>query len=145
MANQNCVGRLSAQGDQAGAQEGQTGVEIPITGTSLIFGPEGIADPVVADFTATPVAANVSGEDRGWSWEATAEVVRNGVLIGTGGGRGVLLHDDQAADVGQLDFQGFEGEDFGAPGIDSSVAGVTTLAGKRGGWLAARAWARSKA
>ena len=136
---------LRPQRDQGRPQHRQIGVEVPVAGAGPVLGPQRIAHPVVADLTAAPVAPNGGGEILRRPRQPAAQVVGGGDHGWRRGGDGSLMHDHQSAHVGQVHVQRFQREDGDAPGVESSVVGSYTFAGKRGAAFAARAcaWARA--
>jgi hypothetical protein len=88
---------------------------------------------MIADFTATPVASDKFGEELGATWGMAAYVIGDGLLLlgqrflDTG-----LLHDDEASYMRQVDSNGLESEDTYLALIDTSMAGIEGLYGKKG-------------
>ena len=132
-------GEFGSQGNERRTQDGEVRVEVPILGTSLVFAPEGVAYPVVADLATSPVATDEAGESFGATRQSAAEIKGNGLLGLLGGGflgRG-FVDNDQAAGMGNADFEWFYGEDPNAPSLQASVASIGAFAGKRGEALSA--------
>ena len=132
-------GESGSQGDERRTYDGEVGVEVPVFGTRLVLAPEGVAHPMVADLATSPVSTDEAGESFGATRHSAAEVVGEGLLGRFGGGfsgRGFIDHD-QAAAMGNADFERFYREDANAPSLQASVAYIATLAGKRGESLSA--------
>ncbi len=132
----------SDEGDQAGSEDRQVGIEVPVVGAGFILTPEGIADPMVADFGALPMAPDVLSKGLRRSGQAAAQMVGSGRVVRLAGGASSFADDDQAADKGQVDFQGVEGEDLDASVFEASMASLAGLGGKRGVAAAATPCAR---
>lgn len=103
---------------------------------------------MVADFTAAPVAADKLGEEGGVARRVGAYVV--GLRLGGWRGGGLfgalLLDQDEAADVGQGEFERIGGKDFYGAQVEAAVGAVRGFAGKRGEPAAAvaQAWAKAR-
>ena len=100
---------------------------------------------MVTDFAPTPMTSDSSSECFGGSRRSTAQIVGNGVLIGTNGGRGVLANDRQTADPGQTGVERFDGINLDFSLIDTPVTELATAGGKRGEPPSARDWACRRA
>ncbi len=115
---------LCAERDERRPQHGQVGVELPVLGAGAIFGPQGVAHPMIADFAPAPVAANGGRKVFRRSGQAAAQVVGSALNVGGCGDAGGFMHNDQTAHVGQVRFQRFQREDFDAPRVEATVVGV---------------------
>lgn len=132
-------GELGSQGDERRTHDGEIGVEIPVFGTRLVLAPLGVAHPMVSDLATSPVSTDEAGESFGATRQSAAEVIGEGLLGLLGGGfpgRG-FIDNDQAAGMGDADFERFDGEDPNAPRLQAAVAYVRAFAGKRGESLSA--------
>ena len=116
--------RLRRQRDQSGSQHGQVRIVVPVFEAGPVLGPEGVAHPVIADFAAAPVAPDRLREVRRRSRSPTAQVIRDGFLIGRPGAGTGLAHHDQAPHQGQVHFQRVQGEEFDAARVQPFVAQV---------------------
>lgn len=109
----------------------------------MVLAPDGIAAPVVADFDATPVAADellplLQGAFLGGK---TGQVVA-GLGRGLAGFlyRDFAVHDDEAAHEGEVGGGRFQGEDGELADFDTAVP-EGGLGKKRAPGWAAQAWA----
>jgi hypothetical protein len=127
----------SDEGDQAGSEDRQGCIEVPVFGAGFILPPKGVADPMVADFRAAPMAADVLGKGGGRSWRSAAQIIGSGGVVGLTEARRGFVDYDQASDERQVDFQGFKSKDIDASVFKASVVAVAGLAGKRGVAVAA--------
>jgi hypothetical protein len=138
---------LGSQGNERRTHDGEIGVEVPVFRTSLVLAPLGVAHPVVADLATSPVPTDQAGESFGATRRSTAEVIGEGLLGRFGGGfpgRG-FVDRDQAAGMGDADFERFYCEDPNAPSLQAAVTYVRAFAGKRGESLSAVSCALCKA
>lgn len=124
----------SLEGDEGGAEDGEVGVEVDVLGAGAVFLEESVADPVIADFAAAPVAADQAGEEGGLAGMVTAEVEATGDGGRASGSfsRAGLLDDDQGADVWEPQIERLSGEDLYVTLVDASVPGVGAAFAKRG-------------
>lgn len=125
----------SLEGDEGGAEDGEVGVEVDVLGAGSVFLEEGVANPVVADFAAAPVAADQAGEEGGLAGMVAAEVeaTGNGGRIAGTFPRADLLDDDQGADLREPQIERLSREDLYVTLVDASVPGVGAAFAKRGG------------
>ncbi len=94
------------EGDQAGAQDGHVGIKVPVFGARSVLTPEGVTNPMVADFRAAPMAPDVLGKGRRRSGQSAAQIVGGGRVVRLAGGGRSFVDDDQAPNKRQVDFQG---------------------------------------
>lgn len=115
------------EGQEGVADQGDVGEEVWVAAAGTILTQEGVAAPVVADFDSAPVAAN--------EFEPVFIAVCVGratgkVIAALGAGLAGLLEGplaaqhDQAAGIGEVDRQGFDGEGVQGSFFDPAVAAL---------------------
>ena len=129
-------GEAAFERDQRATQHGKVAIEVLVLAERLVLFKQGIADPVIADLTPSPVTANQLRKALGPLWYEGADVVANRFLtrvwsFGTCG-PGQLGDDHQTAHMRQSAGAGFDGKDFGSPCFYASVAAIFCGAVKRG-------------
>lgn len=131
------------QDEECATQEGEVCQCVGSTGSGVILAPAGIAAPVVANFDASPMAADEAMPLRG---RALVGQLAGKIGAGVGGGGGCLgardmaTHHDQTAGVGEADGIGLDGE--GVQGAAFASAMPFGGLDKKGVWgSASSAWA----